>query len=239
VAPLIRIGTAGWAVPRAVAAAFPAEGSGLQRYAARFACAEINTTFYRPHQPKTFARWAETTPPGFRFAVKLPKAISHDARLAGPLDALDAFLEQVACLGDKLGPLLVQLPPGLPFDPEVAARFTDALRERFDGPVAWEPRHPSWFEPEPDALLRAHRIARVAADPAKVPAAAVPGGWPGLAYWRWHGSPRMYWSSYEPEVLDALADRLKASPAAEAWCVFDNTTSGAAAANALSLAERL
>ena len=107
-----------------------------------------------------------------------------------------------------------------------------------EGPVACEPRHPTWFEADAEALLRAHRIARVAADPARVPAAAEPGGWPALAYWRLHGSPQMYWSSYEPATLDALAARL-ADAVSEPWCVFDNTTSGAAAANALDLAGRL
>jgi uncharacterized protein YecE (DUF72 family) len=235
VATTIQIGTAGWSIPRATAAEFPEEGSGLERYAARLACAEINSSFYRPHRPQTYARWATTTPQGFRFAVKLPKAITHEARLVGADERLAAFRGETSALGDKLGPLLVQLPPSLAFDASVAERFLAHLRARWPEAVAWEPRHVSWFEPAVDALLAAYRVARVAADPARHPLAAQPGGWRGLAYWRLHGSPQMYRSSYDAAFLDKLATELRAIPAAETWCIFDNTTSGAAAANAVAL----
>jgi uncharacterized protein YecE (DUF72 family) len=231
----LRIGTAGWAIPRAVAGRFPAEGSGLARYAARFTAVEINSTFYRPHRASTFERWRETTPEGFRFAVKIPRAVTHEARLAGCEDRLDIFLGEVAGLGAKLGPLLVQLPPSLAFDPSVAADFFTALRHRWTGGLVCEPRHVSWFEPAADAVLREARVARAAADPARHPLAATPGGWPGLAYWRLHGSPRMYYSAYDDAALAALAKALRAAPTDETWCMFDNTTSGAAAANALDL----
>jgi len=231
----LHIATAGWAIPRAVAERFPAEGSGLQRYAARFDAVEINSTFYRPHRESTFVRWRETTPDGFRFAVKAPRAITHEARLVGCGALLETFFAQLAPLGPKLGPVLVQLPPSLAFTPEVAAGFFAALRTLWTGDVVCEPRHASWFEPEAEALLAANRVARAAADPARDPRAAAPGGWPGLAYWRLHGSPRMYYSSYEPARLAALAQAMAAHPAPEVWAIFDNTTSGAAAANALDL----
>lgn len=217
---------------------FPAEGSGLQRYAGRFDAAEINSTFYRSHRPGTLARWAASVPEDFRFAVKAPKTITHERRLAECGELLTRFFAEIEELGPKLGPVLVQLPGTLAFDPEVAAAFFSELRARFGGDVVFEPRNPSWFEAEAEALLREQRIARVAADPARVPAAAEPGGWDGLLYWRLHGSPRMYWSSYEPDHLEALAQRLARSTV-PAWCIFDNTTSGAAAANALALRERL
>jgi uncharacterized protein YecE (DUF72 family) len=233
--PRLRIGTAGWAIPRAVADRFPAEGSGLQRYAGRFNAAEINSTFYRPHRASTYMRWRETTPDGFRFAAKIPKAITHDGRLAGCRPALSAFLEEIGGLEQTLGPLLVQLPPSLVFDASGAASFFADLRSAFDGQVACEPRHPSWFEGPADDLLRANRVARVAADPARAPEAARPGGWPGLAYWRLHGSPRMYYSAYTPDFLERLAAGILRAGADEAWIIFDNTTSGAAAADALAL----
>jgi len=229
-----RIGTAGWTVPRAVADRFPGEGSGLQRYAARLSAAEINTTFYRSHRPATWARWRDSTPAGFRFAVKLSRAITHDARLAPVEGLLDAAIAEARLLEAKLGPLLVQLPPSLAFDPDVAGRFFLRLRERFAGPVACEPRHASWFESQADALLSQARVARVAADPARHPLAGAPGGWPELAYWRLHGSPRMYVSPYGDAALRILAREMAASPASERWCVF-NTASGAAAADALRL----
>ena len=232
---MMRLGTAGWAVPRRVADAFPKGGTGLQRYAARFDAVEINTSFYRPHKPATYARWAESVPDSFRFAVKMPKTVTHEHKLIGTEALLDDFLASVAPLGPKLGPLLVQLPPSLAFEAPVAEAFLSALRQRYSGAVACEPRHPGWFEAEADSLLASHRVARVGADPARVPAAAEPGGWTALAYVRLHGSPRMYFSDYSPESLSDLADRLEVSSALETWCMFDNTTLGAAAENALTL----
>lgn len=231
----LRLGTAGWTIPRAVADRFPSAGSGLQRYAGRFGAAEINSTFYRPHRASTFVRWRESAPEGFRFAAKVPKAITHEARLVGCQPALHAFLAQVADLGEALGPLLVQLPPSLAFDTGVAESFFAGLREAFDGQVACEPRHPTWFTADADALLYGRRIARVAADPARIPEAGRPGGWRGLAYWRLHGSPRMYFSPYAPAFLEALAAAIHRLEADEAWVIFDNTASGAAAADALAL----
>jgi uncharacterized protein YecE (DUF72 family) len=229
-----RIGTAGWALPSHSRRKFPAEGSNLQRYAARLNCVEINSSFYRSHRGATWARWAEAVPGDFRFAVKAPRELTHIRKLADPAGPLQAFLEEVSGLGPRLGPILVQLPPSLAFDEAAARAFFEHWRGVHAGPVACEPRHPAWFEPDADAVLRALRIARVAADPAVVPQAAHPGGWPGLRYRRLHGSPWMYSSSYEPARLDALATEITAD-AAESWCIFDNTMHGAAIENALGL----
>jgi uncharacterized protein YecE (DUF72 family) len=230
----IRIGCAGWAVPRAVAEHFPQEGSGLQRYAARFNAVEINSTFYRPHKPTTYERWRDTTPEGFRFAVKAPRTMTHDAKLRDCAHLIAPFVDEVKGLGGKLGPLLVQLPPSLAFDAAVAGEFFGAFRERWEGPLVCEPRHVTWFEPDAEALLASHRVARAGADPARHPNAGGPGGWRGLSYWRLHGSPRMYYSSYDDDYLAALAEAVRHADG-EAWVIFDNTTSGAAAANALTL----
>lgn len=184
----IRIGTAGWSLYRA-GEAFPAEGTVLERYAARFNAVEVNTSFYRPHQKKTYERWAASTPEDFRFAVKVPQAITHERRLVGVDDLLARFLDETDGLGAKRGPLLIQLPPSLAFEAERVGAFLATWRDRTDAPTVLEPRHASWFEAEPDDLLAAHRVARVAADPAVVPLAAEPGGWRGLAYHRLHGSP--------------------------------------------------
>ena len=235
---MVRVGTAGWNIPKAQAACFPAEGSHLARYARVLPAVEINTSFYRPHRPATYARWAATVPSGFRFAVKLPRDITHDRRLEDAEAPLARFLAEVDALGPALGPLLVQLPPSLRFDPRVAGAFLADLRGRTRADLVCEPRHPSWFSPEAEALLHETRIARVAADPAVVPAAAEPGGWPGLAYWRLHGSPAMYHSAYGRDRLAPLAERLRTA-AAPAWCIFDNTAEGAATADALDLLHRL
>lgn len=236
---MIRIGVATLAIGRQFADQFPTEGSSLERYAARLNCTEINSSFHRPHQRKTYERWAATAPEGFLFSVKVPKTVTHERRLVDVSDLLDVFLEQARGLGDKLGPLLVQLPPSLAFDAAVAKSFFATLRERHEGEVVIEPRHASWFSEEAEAFFIATRVARVLADPAKVPEAARFGGWPGLAYARLHGSPRMYYSAYEAPFLDALAQQAEATRAAEVWIIFDNTASGVALGDALDLHRRL
>jgi uncharacterized protein YecE (DUF72 family) len=216
---------------------FPPAASNLERYAACFSCTEINSSFYKPHRRATYERWAASVPPDFRFAVKLPRAITHDQRLVAADVLLEVFLDEARGLGDRMGPLLVQLPPSLAFDGVTAAEFFATLRAMHDGDVVCEPRHDSWFGAEAEALLLAHGVARAGADPARCEAAAHPGAWPGLAYLRLHGSPQMYYSSYEPERIRRVAEELRAHEAAGAacWCVFDNTTLGAATGNALEL----
>jgi uncharacterized protein YecE (DUF72 family) len=236
------IGTAGWSIAGAAADAFPAEGSALERYSARFGGVEINSSFHRPHRASTWARWAESVPAGFRFAVKLPKTISHQHKLVDCDALVDRFLTEAGGLGEKLSVLLLQLPPKLAFDPSVAAPFLRRLVERAGtARVACEPRHPSWLDQPAETLLADLGIARVAADPAPAPAAAAPGGWRGLAYWRLHGSPVVYRSAYDEARLAAYAEAIAAAEAAgsEAWCMFDNTASSAATGNALRMVERL
>jgi uncharacterized protein YecE (DUF72 family) len=235
--PSLRVGCAGWSLPREQWPHFPAEGSHLERYAARFDAVEIDTSFYRPHRPETYARWAASTPADFRFAVKLPKTITHERRLVDAMPAIDDFLAQVAGLGDKLGCLLVQLAPRLGLDAAVARRFFDGVRQRHAGRVALEPRHASWFTPEADALLAGYRVGRVLADPVLHNGAAAPGGWPCLVYLRMHGTPRVYWSAYDDALLARVARRLRLArdEGAECWCVLDNTAGGAAVGNALTL----
>lgn len=229
--PKPHIGTAGWSIPREAAAHFPGDGQHLERYACTLNCAEINSTFYRPPLPATLRRYAQTVPAGFRFAVKAPKAITHLRSLSCDPEPLKAFLDLALNLGETLGPLLFQLPPKLAFDEELAESFFDLLRTLHQGPVVCEPRHATWFTPQVSALLAAHRIACVAADPARVPEAAIPGGWLGLRYYRLHGSPVTYRSPYTPEYLAELAREL--TP--DTWVIFDNTASNAAIHNALAL----
>jgi uncharacterized protein YecE (DUF72 family) len=213
----VNIGTAGWTVPRQVADEFPAEGTSLQRYAGRFPVAEINSSFHRPHRLATWQR-----------------------KLVDIEEPLAEFLAQAEGLGPKLAILLVQLPPKLEFDAAVAEAFFADLSSRSASAIVCEPRHPSWFAADADRLLDRNGVARVAADPAVCESAARPGGWPGLRYWRLHGSPAMYRSSYADRI-GAYAEVLAAEAAAgrETWCIFDNTASGAAAGDALALIEAL
>jgi uncharacterized protein YecE (DUF72 family) len=162
--------------------------------------------------------------------------VTHELGLRNAAQPWADFLSETAALEEKRGPLLMQLPPSFAFNARVVARFLDMLRGRYDGAVVCEPRHPSWFVARADALLCRYRVARVAADPAVTAEAAIPGGWPDLAYFRLHGSPHMYWSRYETNVIEGLARRLQElSVAAEVWCIFDNTATGAAIENAREL----
>lgn len=236
----IRVGTAGWSIPRNAAPRFEATGTHLQRYSRRLNCAEINSSFYRPHAASTYAKWRDSTPPAFRFSVKVPRTITHELRLEGADDLWKAFLEQTDGLADKRGPMLVQLPPSLVFDNRTVRAFFDLVRRTYRGAVACEPRHATWFVPEVESLLATYRVARVAADPLPAPSAADPAGWTNVAYFRLHGSPRMYWSRYENGFVSLVAAKMRTlGSASEVWCVFDNTASGAAAENACELSALL
>jgi uncharacterized protein YecE (DUF72 family) len=232
------IGCAGWSIAAASGADFPGAGSHLERYGAVLPAVEINSSFYRPHRPATYARWRDSVPDGFRFSVKMPKEISHLRRLHECDALLDKFLAEAGQLRPKLGCLLLQLPPSLAFDADVAQRFLHSLRRATDIVAMCEPRHASWFDADAAALLAAHDIGYVEADPPVRPLPAQDGR---TVYLRLHGSPRIYYSDYPPSFLDALAVRIAAMRQAgkTVWCVFDNTAEGAALPNALSLRSRL
>lgn len=244
IAPL-RIGTAGWGVPARYADEIPSEGSHLERYAQRLNSVEINSSFHRPHRRAVYERWAAATPPDFRFSVKVPKTMSHEQGLADCAALIERFAEEVGGLGEKLAVLLIQLPPSAVLKKRTADTFFRSLRKALDVPLALEPRHASWFTPAVELWLADRRIARVAADPVpkRVPqdaAAERPGGWDGLAYYRWHGSPRVYYSDYPIERLEALQRRAtkERRTGRAVWCIFDNTAGGHALGNALWLTDR-
>jgi uncharacterized protein YecE (DUF72 family) len=235
------VGCAGWSIPRQHAHLFGEGDTMLARYATRFDLAEVNSSFYRPHQRKTWERWAGEVPSRFRFTAKLPQEISHERALRGCVACLQKFLGEVGGLGDKLACLLLQLPRSRPLEARVAANFFTQLRKRYDGALAIEPRHASWFGAQADALLDEFEIARVAADPALSEVAARPGGDEAIRYWRWHGSPRMYYSDYGEASLRILARdvRARAPRGSRRLVIFDNTAHAFATANAARLQELL
>lgn len=235
------VGTAGWSVPQTSREKFPETGTQLERYASVLNAVEINSSFHRSHMAETYQRWAMSVPEDFRFSVKLPRTITHVARLVGFEKELQQFVGEVNGLGDKLGCLLVQLPPSLEFDAAVAENFLVALIAETSRPVVTEPRHRTWFGADANRLLRSLGVSRVAADPAVVQAAAEPGGASSVVYFRLHGSPHVYTSPYTASYLDGLAFRLRkyAKTNSPVWCIFDNTIKGEAAANALYLDTRV
>lgn len=245
----VTIGIAGWSLARPDTGLFPpaAYGSALARYAAVFGAVEINSSFYRPHRPETYARWADSVPAGFRFAVKLPRAITHEKRLHDVDAELDRFATEAGALGAKLGWLLIQTPPSLRFDAPAVEALIVELRKRFrraEGSAVAEPllaceaRHGSWFTVAATAQLSALGVVRVIADP--------PAGAPGpfaptvanASYIRLHGSPQIYRSPYEPERLQRVAAWLQGQ-SGQALVIFDNTMSGTQARQALHLGKLL
>jgi uncharacterized protein YecE (DUF72 family) len=167
----------------------------------------------------------------------VPRALTHEGALAPDAETLQRFLDETSALGDKRGPLLLQLPPKLALDSIRAEAFFDLFRNRYHGTAVLEPRHASWFTAEAEALLLRFQISRGAADPLRVPQAMTPAGDPSVVYCRLHGSPRVYYSDYTEDFLHQLTIDLRraAQGATEVWCIFDNTASGAALGNALAL----
>jgi uncharacterized protein YecE (DUF72 family) len=236
----ILIGCAGWALSSDVAARFPTQGSHLERYARVFSAAEINSSFYRSHQPKTYARWAQSVPEGFRFSVKIPKTVSHELRLRDADAAMSAFPAELAPMGEKLACLLLQLPPSLAFEKSIARDFFALLRDLTNVRVVCEPRHATWFTDEAAQTLIDGKVACVRAHPPPV-AGVEPVGDPRTLYIRLHGSPRIYYSAYDEPFIEAVAARIVEArdSGADVWCIFDNTAHGEAVPNALMLMEKL
>ncbi len=232
------VGTAGWSIPAAYSGDFISKGSHLERYASRLRAVEINSSFSRSHRRATYARWAETVGQDFRFSVKVPKVVTHDNGLVDTEELRQTFAEEVAGLGDKLGVILVQLPPKLAFNADTARLFFDRAHTVLPAAIAVEPRHSSWFTKDTDAFLKRRRVARVAAHPV-LHGNGEPGGWDGLIYYRLHGGPRIYNSDYDQAAIDGIVERLSHAPSVANWCIFDNTAAGAALGNALAIAERV
>jgi uncharacterized protein YecE (DUF72 family) len=236
---VVHVGIAGWSIRKEQSHLFADDGTHLQRYASRFDAVEINSSFYQSHKRETYERWAKSVPARFRFAVKAPKWLTHEECLEETGEPLARFVHEIGGLGRKLGCVLVQLPPGLAYDPRTVETFFAALRARHRGPVVCEPRHWSWFTGAADCRLEAHGVGRVGADPKCAEDGDEPAASARVAYFRLHGSPVMYHSSYEPGYLDRLAARMKGFKKTPVWCIFDNTARGAATVNAIELLERL
>jgi uncharacterized protein YecE (DUF72 family) len=237
----VHVGIAGWSIPARYRDKVPALGTHLARYAHVFNAVEINSSFYRPHRRPTYERWCATVPAGFRFAVKVPKVITHVKGLRGYQPDLAQFVNESSGLKEKLGALLVQLPPRLEFDAKVASAFFDDLRSSSKACVVCEPRHRSWFTSTARECFVRFGITGVNADPPIAGGSDIlAGSAPGLFYHRLHGSPKIYYSSYDSEYLRALACQIAAeSNTGEVWCIFDNTADHSAWDNALQLQPEL
>lgn len=162
---ILRVGTSGWQYDSWRGRLYPLglpQRSWLEHYSSRFACVEVNNTFYNLPSTATFARWAEQTPPDFRFVLKLSRYLTHVRRLRDPEDPVRLFLERAAPLAAKTGPLLLQLPPTMRCDIDRLAGVLRAFPRRWR--IAVELRHQSWYTDDVAALLHNHNAALCLAD---------------------------------------------------------------------------
>ncbi len=233
---LPRIGTSGWHYPHWRGAFYPKdlpERDRLAYYAGIFDTVEINNSFYRLPSEETLRDWAERTPPGFVFACKANRYITHMKKLKDQDQILASFLGRIAVLGDKLGPVLFQLPPRWRPNARRLEAFLEALPG--DRRFTFEFRDPRWNEPEFLRLLERHGAALCCFDlggthsPFRVTA--------DFAYIRLHGPGAPYRGSYDDACLAAWAQRIATWQAdgLDVYCYFDNDERAYAPANARSL----
>ena len=206
----------------------------LEHYASRFAVVEINNAFYRLPERETFRQWRERTPGDFTYAVKMSRYLTHVRRLQDPAEPVARFLERAEALGDKLGPVLLQLPPSLRADTavldETLAQFPKSVR------VAVEPRHESWFTDEVQDLLRRHGAALCWADRRGRPITPL---WrtAGFGYLRLHEGRANPWPRYGRAALSAWLDRIgNRLSGVPVYVFFNNDPGGAAVIDAEAFA---
>jgi uncharacterized protein YecE (DUF72 family) len=235
---MIRIGCSGWNYRHWRGLFYP-EGLPVKRwfehYAAHFDAVEVNATFYRLPEAGTFAKWRDQAPPGFRYAVKAPRFITHMKKLKDCEHPTAEFLARVRHLGETLGLVLYQLPPSLRFDRDRLRAFSALLPP--DLAHAIEPRDPSWLTDEPLSLLHEAGIGVCAHDmPGRGDNASATGK---LAYVRFHGASGKYIGRYAEDMLSRWAGWLRAEEAKgrTAWAFFNNDIHGHAVEDARVLRE--
>ena len=235
----VLVGLAGWSNPPAKRVDRADTQSHLAFYSQHFSCVEINSSFYRAHQSTTYARWSADTPPQFRFSVKMPRSITHESQLKKCAAEVGRFYDEISHLQPKLAVVLVQLPPSLEFQARTVSSFFKHVPRLRGTRLVCEPRHASWFTAAADHVLKGANVSRVAADPARFEGAERPTGSPRFAYFRWHGSPRLYYSKYSTAQLNDFATSVRSCKARDTWCVFDNTARYAAWDDGLQLSAML
>lgn len=243
------IGTSGWLYKDWAGRFYPEdmkEADKLQFYTKHFNTVEINSTFYHMPMAKSVARWHEITPDNFTFTLKMNRYATHTKHLvidAQTTETLDTFFERACLLKQKLGMVLVQLPPSMRVEPERLQYLVERARaaeQRFDVslPLAIEFRHASWFTDEIFGLMREYNLTNVVNDS--------PNRWPAskeitsdTVYVRFHGNKRLYRSSYTDEELRVWAEFIRTAKVQRAFAYFNNDYDATAVRNAQSLKEIL
>ncbi len=234
----IHIGTSGWHYAHWRGPFYPLilpVKKFLEYYAACFSSVEINNTFYRLPKKEILTVWRDMAPRGFLFAVKANRFITHMKKLKDPEKSLAPFLEGVEVLGEKLGPILFQLPPRWKFQPARLEEFLKALpaRRRY----AFEFRDPGWLNPAAYELLAKWKAAFCVYDFAGRQSPAVVTA--DFIYLRFHGPEGPYQGQYDSRTLTNWAAQFLgwAQEGKEVFCYFDNDEAGYAIADALRLKE--
>ncbi|HTF08090.1 MAG TPA: DUF72 domain-containing protein [Asanoa sp.] len=237
---MILVGTSGWQYRDWRGPFYPdklPQRAWLEHYAGRFATVEVNNAFYRLPDRDTFVQWRSRTPGDFIVAVKMSRYLTHIRRLKDPAEPVERFLDHADGLGDRLGPVLLQLPPNLRASPAlldaVLARFPRRVR------VAVEPRHVSWWTDEVRAVLEQHGAALAWADRLGRPVTPLwrTTGWGYLRFHQGRATPR---PRYGRTALRTWAGRLKDAfgAGADAYVYFNNDTGGAAVVDAVAFARQ-
>jgi uncharacterized protein YecE (DUF72 family) len=225
----VLIGTSGWHYQHWKGLFYPADlpaNRWLTYYAERFATVELNNAFYRLPEEKTFRGWAEAVPEGFTMAVKASRYLTHVKRLRDPAEPVSRLMERARYLGDKLGPVLLQLPPDLRADTDLLAAALDRFPESVR--VAVEARHPSWFDVATARVLSDHDAAWCLADGGKEePPRWRTTGWGYVRFHRGLGRPP---GCYRGDALDVWAATVAGLWTAEedVYCYFNNDGRGCA-----------
>lgn len=231
-----RVGTSGWVYPHWRGVFYPPglpQAEWFRYYARHFVTVEINNTFYRLPGEATFDRWREQAPAGFVYAVKANRYLTHVRRLRDCAAPLARFLDRARRLGDKLGPILYQLPPRWRPNLERLQGFLALLPQ--DLTHVMEFRDPRWFNPEVYALLREHNVGFcIYHMPDQESPLVVTGD---VVYIRFHGAGALYAGSYPDETLRAWAERIRrwAEAGYQVYAYFNNDAFGHAVRNALTL----
>jgi uncharacterized protein YecE (DUF72 family) len=212
----------------------------LEHYSTRFNTVELNSTFYRLPPESNFASWRTRTPENFRFAVKGSRLITHIRRLEGCGELVEEFMGRVSVLGDKLGVVLWQLPPGFQADGDQLRQFARMLKNAGFPRHAFEFRHSSWLEPETEVILVDFGFARVAADSRSCPVEEAGGGG-NFVYFRRHGPGGRYNALYPEVALQEDAGRIKAwlTAGRDVFVYFNNDARGYAPHNATQLLQMI
>lgn len=237
--PQLHLGTSGWSYPWQEIFYPPSlrPAGYLQYYATRFDCTEVNSCFYHYTMAKTVEKWLAETPASFCFAPKLNREITHERKFVDIEAPLEKFMSRFLLMGQRLGPILIQIAASFRYNPALAESFFELLSNKYPQQTfAFEARHTSWFEAEPLDLMRTHNISFVIASSGS--------RFPGLetvtsdtVYLRLHGEEKLYDSNYSEERLEKYAFMIKdwLEDGKEVWMFFNNTMRGQAIADSEKL----